>query len=665
MKYFKIIISLFIILAMVFSLSFSCFAANSTVTSRWDYMLQNIVASTDATQLLGFSVHDIVGHLVGNLSSDLGGNLCGVSSDQLHHGHIFTGDKGTDDHGSYAICTCDQCGKPFKYYQSDYNADYSSHVGSLPGGGFGRSVSKDSNTFLLPIKITSWDTLSSSYQSYGCTFINNSSQTNFDFTFSSYNGWMPRFCYSPITAPCNCRYSWYNGLILSKCSSEADTQVKYYSSGTASSGLILTQSLGYCYFNANNVGVICTVKGVLGYWITPIDTSYINNNFPVSSRVNNIVNNFAYQTTENNYTYVNNTPLFDENTLVFTNPITGLQVNINDWWYDYITRTYTLNYTDNGTLKTSTINYGDTNIIVTDSGNTYNYYYTVPSCNHNYVLTSQLDATCTGTGSRTYTCTKCNDSYTETVPALGHDWIKGATVATTYEADGTTVKEQGYTLYTCSRCGEEYHDTTGAGPPSTSSNTVSDLNWLQRIYYKLTEILKAVLGIDSKINVDTASDTDIKIPVPGPDGEENKTWSLNDMKAKFGWVHEIHTIMTTFVSDVTGDSESAYAMAAVADSGSSTASLAAVDISSSNSSAPSIQIDFSKAQSAYGYNYGGQSEVLDLSWYAQYKPTVDALLSGFLWMLFLWGVFKHAPSIITGGDIVENQVDDIKKGHKA
>ena len=40
-------------------------------------------------------------------------------------------------------------------------------------------------------------------------------------------------------------------------------------------------------------------------------------------------------------------------------------------------------------------------------------------CNHNYVLTSST-ATCTEAGTATYTCTKCGDSYTESVAANGH-----------------------------------------------------------------------------------------------------------------------------------------------------------------------------------------------------------------------------------------------------
>ena len=65
-----------------------------------------------------------------------------------------------------------------------------------------------------------------------------------------------------------------------------------------------------------------------------------------------------------------------------------------------------------------------------------------PAQVHNYQLTSSQEATCTEEGKNTYTCTDCGDSYTETTPALGHDY--------TAEDDG------GDTVYTCKRCGDSY-----------------------------------------------------------------------------------------------------------------------------------------------------------------------------------------------------------------
>ena len=65
-----------------------------------------------------------------------------------------------------------------------------------------------------------------------------------------------------------------------------------------------------------------------------------------------------------------------------------------------------------------------------------------PAQVHNYQLTSSQEATCTEEGKNTYTCTDCGDTYTETTPALGHDYVA--------KDDG------GDTVYTCKRCGDSY-----------------------------------------------------------------------------------------------------------------------------------------------------------------------------------------------------------------
>ena len=80
--------------------------------------------------------------------------------------------------------------------------------------------------------------------------------------------------------------------------------------------------------------------------------------------------------------------------------------------------------------------------------------------------------------------------------------------------------------------------------------------------------------------------------------------------------------------------------------------------------APSIKINLGAAQSHYGFRYGGEMEMLDLSWYTPYKQTVDNLVGGFLWLVFLWGVFKNAPGIVSGGGMTANRIDDINSGTK-
>ena len=67
-----------------------------------------------------------------------------------------------------------------------------------------------------------------------------------------------------------------------------------------------------------------------------------------------------------------------------------------------------------------------------------------PAQSHDYHQTASTAATCTEAGSVTYTCADCGDSYTETVPALGHDYA--------------AADDAGDTIYTCTRCGEQYSE---------------------------------------------------------------------------------------------------------------------------------------------------------------------------------------------------------------
>ena len=68
---------------------------------------------------------------------------------------------------------------------------------------------------------------------------------------------------------------------------------------------------------------------------------------------------------------------------------------------------------------------------------------------HSYTEAVTREATCTEAGVKTFTC-ECGDSYTEEIPAIGHNYSE-TVVAPTYEAEG-------YTEHTCSVCGDSYRD---------------------------------------------------------------------------------------------------------------------------------------------------------------------------------------------------------------
>ena len=67
---------------------------------------------------------------------------------------------------------------------------------------------------------------------------------------------------------------------------------------------------------------------------------------------------------------------------------------------------------------------------------------------NNGVVTSA--PTCSSSGVRTYTCTSCGTTKTETIATGGHNYIGTVTAP--------TCTTQGYTTYTCSGCGNSYKD---------------------------------------------------------------------------------------------------------------------------------------------------------------------------------------------------------------
>ena len=64
-----------------------------------------------------------------------------------------------------------------------------------------------------------------------------------------------------------------------------------------------------------------------------------------------------------------------------------------------------------------------------------------------------------------------------------------------------------------------------------------------------------------------------------------------------------------------------------------------------NPTAPVIWIDLGASQ---WHPLGGRVKFIDLTWYAQYKPTVDGILGAFLWLCLLWRLFQAAPGIVQG-----------------
>ena len=64
------------------------------------------------------------------------------------------------------------------------------------------------------------------------------------------------------------------------------------------------------------------------------------------------------------------------------------------------------------------------------------------------------------------------------------------------------------------------------------------------------------------------------------------------------------------------------------------------------STPPIIYIDL--AAGSGWYPMGGRTVFVDLTWYSAYKPTMDAVISAFLWLWFTWRLVLSLPGIIQG-----------------
>lgn len=101
-------------------------------------------------------------------------------------------------------------------------------------------------------------------------------------------------------------------------------------------------------------------------------------------------------------------------------------------------------------------------------------------------------ATCTEDGVITYTCTKCNESYTKKIPATGHKYNDVVTEA--------SCDKGGYTLHTCAICGDKYTEVIKAKGHNYSAEVTKKANCTDDgvITYtcancgdKYTEVIKA------------------------------------------------------------------------------------------------------------------------------------------------------------------------------
>ena len=410
-----------------------------------------------------------------------------------------------------------------------------------------------------------------------------------------------------------------------------------------------------------------------------IDNSYTDN----STTVNYFLAPSGETPTSDN---VVSPAIYDEETLVFTEPATGAQYQTTGWTYDYTTRTYDITldagtYSIDGTDVTQIVStYGDELATITyyDASGTAlatdEYSYVMMSGSgcaiegHSYTVETTKEASCIAAGERTYTCSVCGDQYveeisktdhvyadhtitqeptctlggissqtcstcgsqiTEKLDALGHDWIAKEVNETTYEVpEGTSCPDCSGTEFTYTRNGVIY--------TCTCSDCAAEWTVEADVTYGSTTYVCSRCG-ESKVEADATEET-------------QETW-FTKFIYKFKWLSSVGEIYRQLIADVTSDAATA---AAIADG-----AVTLADVTSEHAdtegetvtyTAPELAISFG-ASDKYGVDWAN-IKPLDLSWYVPHKETVDGIVSGILWLSYLFLLIKRAPGIIRGSEMV-------------
>ena len=162
--------------------------------------------------------------------------------------------------------------------------------------------------------------------------------------------------------------------------------------------------------------------------------------------------------------------------LVFSQEFTGHRISLS---------ADTLGFGSYGCFVSCVNEFGN---IVTDTKS-----FSVSKClstEHSYTSKINKSATCTESGTKTYTCSTCGDTYTETIPATGHSWksatctskktctdcgvTEGSALGHSYTSKVTkqaTCTASGTKTFTCSRCNHSYTETIPATGHSWKSAT--------------------------------------------------------------------------------------------------------------------------------------------------------------------------------------------------
>jgi uncharacterized membrane protein YgcG len=710
----KKIIALVLTLAIIIScVSFPASAQDITseTVSFWDSIvlgLRNGAVST-VSDLFGSSMGSVAGKVTSTLSS----NVCGSSSDGLHHAAELLGTGGKDSNGQYIDGICSFCGDHFKCYSDDvatmYNdfiadksgddgsnlafnsaGQYKVYLRSLGALEYYRTSSDVTTNYITPSIAYSYFVSGSSDDIRFVSRVGFESIHTFTGTFKVYKyGFLPWY---KFTAPfdCNVKFvitqfpvsfsvaSSLNGSRTSKSSTVSYNLISSAGSVLSSSSSFLKGencNLFYYYNASAGVGyrpVTDYSNLIVPYALcTPITSSSdvsLSVNTRITNRITNIYN-ISNSTTYNNFFNEENNTYID---------MSGTSYTVNNWEYDYSSRFYSFDYTDSDEINhTVVITYADDFVTVTDNGTTNYYYYGMPSSSGDDGSGDSSGGSSSGSGDSS------GGSSIDYTPAINDIIEKLTTLVQQGEQDAEYQEKVLEYLSNIESYDKQTFDTllnllnnVNQGLFYTAEDgttyTVSELAYYIYNYLKdnLDVKTSVISGLLEKIltaieNISPSVDVDIDIDGDG-EADSVDTW-FSSFLGKFAFIGTLYDCGKQLIADVTGDAASAQAVAAGEVSADDlqtvhVASIASVDDDSASSDAdiavtdasytvPEMLLNFPSV-SWHGVNMGNMSAI-NLSWYAPYKSTVDNLVSGFLWLAFIWLIFKRAPSIIQGAGMAE------------
>lgn len=160
---------------------------------------------------------------------------------------------------------------------------------------------------------------------------------------------------------------------------------------------------------------------------------------------------------------------------------------------------------------------------------------------------------------------------------------------------------------------ETLWDTATTTITTAISSAITDIiEWLKSLGATIADILEWLLSLPG-ILVDAIVEALTAVFVPSDAFIESKVEAL---RLKFDWIDPLLVYVGNFTGELTGPTP------------------------------PVIYIHLGDAEGSL--SYGGTVAFLDMRWYSRYKATGDAIISGFLWAIFIWRMFMRLPGIING-----------------